>query len=353
MATETEKLRFRKALMASTDKYVKQQGRNTMALNAEKDAACAGYARVPGPDACSFCVTVASGREYFSTSKAAGHSAYKGGKYDRYHPYCNCSVVMVFKRRGQLVARDVRTGDAVPYDREKIRRRYAELGSPTFATKRKAVVTGKAAKASKAKVRSLGAKQAGEFRKMLDEASTLNELLEVGAEIERRIPNAKRKGAYWKSLQRTATLRKSRFEREARLSSVVNGGSVPPVEPPSGGGNNPGRFRSGREIQVDGIFGEEKSTWEISYRGEVVKLFVPESSISNEVIFAGYHTSTPFRNAELLARLYGGDSEKWFHSSGVAWLFDPKDGRIRKAEIHWCEEETVGIHEIVLKNWLS
>ncbi|MBQ6330389.1 MAG: hypothetical protein IJI35_15320 [Kiritimatiellae bacterium] len=135
MATEANKAAFRAALEAAVDKYVKQQGRNTIMLNAESDPACAGYARIPGPDACDFCVTMGAANDFYHTQESAGGGAGHGTSDDAYHPYCNCQVVIVFEKRGVHVARDPETGEAVPYDGADMVRRYNEVGRPTYGSK--------------------------------------------------------------------------------------------------------------------------------------------------------------------------------------------------------------------------
>lgn len=135
MATKENEEKFRAAMEAATDKYVKQQARNTIALNAESDAACAGYARIPGPDACDLCVTTGAANGFYHTKESAGGGFGHGSADDAYHPYCNCQVVMVLEKRGRLVARDPETGDAVPYDGAELVRRYNEIGRPTFSGK--------------------------------------------------------------------------------------------------------------------------------------------------------------------------------------------------------------------------
>ena len=135
MATKANEIKFRAAMAAATDKYVKQQARNTIALNAESDGACAGYARIPGPDACDFCVTMGASNDFYHTKESAGGGIGHGSKDDAYHAHCNCQVVMVFEKRGRFVARDPETGEAVPYDGAELVRRYNEVGRPTYSGK--------------------------------------------------------------------------------------------------------------------------------------------------------------------------------------------------------------------------
>ena len=156
MATDAEKLKFRASLEAGVDKYVKQQGRNTIALNAENDPACAGYQRVAGPDACDFCVTMSASNGFYSSEKSAGGGSGHGTAEDAYHPYCNCSIVLVFGKKGRLVARDLETGEVTPYDGRKFVERYNEIGRPTYDKKAGVVYRDEKVAAYKDRVKELG-----------------------------------------------------------------------------------------------------------------------------------------------------------------------------------------------------
>lgn len=198
MASDADKARFRDALAAATDKYVKQQGRNTIALNAENDPACAGYARIPGPDACDFCVTMGATNDFYHTEKTAGGGELHGTTDDHYHPHCNCQVCVVFRKRGKLVARDPQTGEAVPYDPADMLRRYEEVGRPTFSGGSGGT--------------RLSWQDVARHQVRLESAASLDELRAIGAEIERAVPKHARQGGKWKALQQMA--RKS--ERELK-----------------------------------------------------------------------------------------------------------------------------------------
>lgn len=128
--------KLRTSLNASVDKYVKQQARNTISQNAERDPACEGYVRIPGPDACDFCVTMGAHDHFYRTRETAGGGAGHGSKDDRYHAYCNCQICLVFRRNGDLVCRDPETGGVMPYDGAAAVRRYQDAGRPTFAKNR-------------------------------------------------------------------------------------------------------------------------------------------------------------------------------------------------------------------------
>ena len=138
MASEANKKAFRDSLAAGIDKYVRQQGRNTMELNCRADDACEGYVRVAGPAACDFCVTMAASNDLYHTVESAGGGVGHGSQDDLYHAYCNCTVAVVYRRRGELVVRDPDTGAAIPYDGAEVVQRYRDAGSPTFRKNRAA-----------------------------------------------------------------------------------------------------------------------------------------------------------------------------------------------------------------------
>ena len=74
-------------LAASTERLVLDTGRNTIVDNAQRDAKAKGWARVPEPGACSFCLMLATrGAVYRSESMADFKS----------HDNCRCHVEPVF-----------------------------------------------------------------------------------------------------------------------------------------------------------------------------------------------------------------------------------------------------------------
>lgn len=67
-------------------------------------------------------------------------------------------------------------------------------------------------------------------------------------------------------------------------------------------------------------------------------------------IFAGKGCDKELRVRDFLVENYGGESEKWFHAKGYTNVID-ESGTTRKANVHWFEEETVGIREVYVKGW--
>lgn len=215
-----------RALEGAIDKYVKQRARNTIALNAERDPACAGYARIPGPDACDFCVTMGAANDFYHTKDSAGGGSGHGTADDHYHPYCNCQVCMVFRKGGKpggdLVARDPETGEVVPYDPADMLRRYDEAGHPTFPKAGARSGSGKPGGSGKPAV--LSEKEFDAAIQQLSEASTVEELHAAGERVVSmwRAGKAGRDEAQWRRMSRFAQNR----EKELRGKSVaVEGGS--------------------------------------------------------------------------------------------------------------------------------
>lgn len=66
-------------------------------------------------------------------------------------------------------------------------------------------------------------------------------------------------------------------------------------------------------------------------------------------VFAGYGSNRELRVKHFLAEKYGGNPEKWQHSKGHGYVV--ADGKEQKANIHWFEEESVGIYEMKVKGW--
>ena len=83
--------------------------------------------------------------------------------------------------------------------------------------------------------------------------------------------------------------------------------------------------------------------------------FFPESDIEAKKVFAGAGSDPPvkLRVAQRLSKTYGDDPENWSHVAGVGWMFDPADGKIRRAEVHWMESPEAGIQEVYWKRWIE
>lgn len=83
-------------LAGKIDEYVKQQGRDTLTVNASRDK-FARYARIPDGRACDFCRMLGSRGFVYRSEELAGGGAGHGSRYDSYHPFCNCQVAVSFE----------------------------------------------------------------------------------------------------------------------------------------------------------------------------------------------------------------------------------------------------------------
>ena len=101
------------------DRLIKQQGRDTLSINAASDPVRTRYARIlSGPRNCYFCVMLASRGAVYRTKELALR---KSGSMDRYHPFCDCVAVAV------------RSKDDFPdgYDLEELYRQYENPAETT------------------------------------------------------------------------------------------------------------------------------------------------------------------------------------------------------------------------------
>ncbi len=118
--------------------------------------------------------------------------------------------------------------------------------------------------------------------------------------------------------------------------------------------NPAARSTSKTRIDTIGIgrsVGAKAVNYDILMKNGEMSRFVEGSEIDVLKVFAGYGSSTELRKRLVLAENYGGDPDKWFHASGEGWMFDPADGKIRRGEVHWMEEESIGRKEFVFKRW--
>lgn len=88
------------------------------------------------------------------------------------------------------------------------------------------------------------------------------------------------------------------------------------------------------------------------------KITLPNGDISivhdpvydNYEVFAGKGSDKELRVRDKLVENYGGKPENWFHAKGYTNVKD-EHGVEKRANVHWFEEETVGIPEIYVKGW--
>jgi len=69
------------------------------------------------------------------------------------------------------------------------------------------------------------------------------------------------------------------------------------------------------------------------------------------VVIAGEGSSAVFRDAFALAAFYGGQPENWQKMRGEVILVC--EGKNKRAEVHWAQEESVGYVEEKFRGWLT
>lgn len=65
----------------------------------------------------------------------------------------------------------------------------------------------------------------------------------------------------------------------------------------------------------------------------------------NYEVFAGKGSDKELRIRDFLTDNYGGNPKEWFHAKGYTQVRD-SNGVLRKANVHWFEEKSVGIYEM-------
>ena len=179
-------------LQGKIDEYVKQQARDTIEQNVRKDK-YARYARIPDGNACDFCKMLGSrGFVYHSEESAA----LEGSLFDKYHPFCNCQIAVAFSPQLQKYWKNrvkvsrgyaddaelVRTGykgDEVlrKVDIDELYDEYRKIGKQfTSGSRYRDYMTGE--KASR-----LTNDKFAEYQEMLDSATDVDELHEIGDRI--------------------------------------------------------------------------------------------------------------------------------------------------------------------------
>jgi hypothetical protein len=93
-------------LAGGSGRLIRQAGRDTIAMSAESDPAGARYIRSPQPDACPFCLMIATSIEANETflsarsaSQVVGRSGARRGSRDigdSYHDNCRCEPVPIW-----------------------------------------------------------------------------------------------------------------------------------------------------------------------------------------------------------------------------------------------------------------
>ena len=83
--------------------------------------------------------------------------------------------------------------------------------------------------------------------------------------------------------------------------------------------------------------------------GSETYLLEKGSQITGIKVFAGKGTNTPIRKRKKLSNDYGGAEDSWEKTRGNAKI--DVNGTVCEAEVHWFENQDVGIVELKIKRW--
>lgn len=207
------KMRFSPELCArlienGIDKYVMNAGRDTIALNAAIDSSCSGWARIPGPGACDFCVTLGSREDLYHSRFTAGGDERHGGDEDRFHPFCRCGVVPVFEKGGKAIAVDPDTGKRVSWNREELLDRYAEISASDKVPHHGSGKGGK-----------LSWERAAEYVERIKATGTMDELKAICSDIDAAIPASLKKSSQYRCLQMHARGKKEALKNALAIDA--------------------------------------------------------------------------------------------------------------------------------------
>lgn len=181
-------------LQGRIDEYVKFSARDTIMRNVKGDRH-ARYARVPDGGACDFCIMLGSrGFVYHSEDKAGG-DRFHGTSMDSYHPFCNCQIAVCFdpymdeyRKNGTKVRRGYGDGQVtVPgrdgsdelrdVDIDELFERYKSM-TANFGS-------GSSKYRDYSRAGFLTSEAMDKARKLLEDATTMDELEAADAEIMR------------------------------------------------------------------------------------------------------------------------------------------------------------------------
>lgn len=82
---------------------------------------------------------------------------------------------------------------------------------------------------------------------------------------------------------------------------------------------------------------------------ETMSIITKGTHITDVEVFAGKGAKNELRVREHLKNNYGGNADNWQHSKGHAFVDTPNGSK--KANVHWFEEESVGVVEMFVKGW--
>lgn len=213
-------------LQGRIDEYVKFSARDTIMRNVRNDRH-ARYARVPDGGACDFCKMLGSrGFVYHSEDKAGGDS-FHGTSMDSYHPFCNCQIAVCFdpcteeyRKNGVHVSRGYGDGQVTVPGRDKSDV-LRDVDIDELFEQYKSMTAGFGRGSSKYRDYSRAGFLAPEAmdiaRKLLNDATSMDELMAADAEIMRMWP----KGRNGRDRSQFDELRKLAIERKTTISASL------------------------------------------------------------------------------------------------------------------------------------
>ena len=120
--------------------------------------------------------------------------------------------------------------------------------------------------------------------------------------------------------------------------------------------NNIATKNNGDIIELDDInigksLGAAASNHKVWVEGEGYYKLAEGTKITKVHVFAGKGTKTPVRVAKHLTKQYGGIEENWQHTRGEGIV--NFEGKNRRAELHWFENQDVGKIKMKVKRWFE
>lgn len=211
-------------LQGRIDEYVKFSARDTIMRNVRNDRH-ARYARVPDGGACDFCKMLGSrGFVYHSEDKAGGDSLH-GTSMDSYHPFCNCQIAVCFdpyvdeyKRNGVTVRRGYGDGEVTVPGRDgsdELRNVDIDELFEQYKSMTANFGSGSSKYRDYSRAGFLTPEAMDKARKMLEDATTMDELMQADAEIMRMWQPGSHVGrnqSQWDELSTLAGERKKAIE---------------------------------------------------------------------------------------------------------------------------------------------
>lgn len=323
----------RRKCLERLDYEVKRAAAECVDANARRDRKRPRYARVPsGSETCDFCIMLASRGPVY-------HSERSAGAVDHFHANCDCRVVPMWDTYYVGPSRRATASSPVEgYDPDELYERYVQAATPSFR-RRVAKTGGGSGKETSHPMIWADAKKRGLVT--LGSVGEVTDYIRAATSYENLFERIDLVASEW---ERYALSEKYRLEVQQVMRNTRD--RLLGVK----GNYEPRTIRVGKSVGAKAL-----NDYIVNMPGGEDSRFFPESDIDEKKVFAG-KGSEPHVDLRARFRLsdsIGDDPENWSHVAGEGWVFDPIDGRIRRAEVHWMESPQEGIHEIWWKRWIS